>query len=308
MASVCAAVPLAARRAQSFDARAAAPSTVEGQQPPAQQPPAQQPPSQNPPGAQTPQPPVIKARINAVSVDVIVTSSKSGEPVLDLNRDDFEVREDGKPQKVETFQVIKLDNVTQALDPVAPRAITSTYDEEREARQPDVRLFVLFLDDYHVRRGNDLVVRKPLTDFIENQLGPKDMIAVMYPLTPVTALTFTRNHDSVVKAIEKFEGRKYNYEPRNEFEERYAYYPTATVEEIRTEVTLSALKGAAIKMGGMREGRKSIILVSEGFSSTLPPQLSDPSAAMPGFGNPYRGRDLGHQPIRASIRSGSSIP
>src|SRR5438876_6220721 len=90
MASVCAAVPLAARRAQPFDARAAAPSRVEGQQPPAQQPPAQQPPaqqppSQNPPGAQTPQPPVIKARINAVSVDVIVTSSKSGEPVLDLN-------------------------------------------------------------------------------------------------------------------------------------------------------------------------------------------------------------------------------
>src|SRR5437867_1203260 len=136
MASICAAVPLAARRAQPFDARAVAPSTVEGQQPP----------SQNPPGAQTPQPPVIKARINAVSVDVIVTSNKSGEPVLDLNRDDFEVREDGKPQKVETFQVIKLDNVTQALDPVAPRAITSTYDEEREARQPDVRLFVLFLD------------------------------------------------------------------------------------------------------------------------------------------------------------------
>ena len=310
MASICAAVPLAARRAQPFDARAAAPSTVEGQQPPAQQPPAQQPPSQNPPGAQTPQPPVIKARINAVSVDVIVTSSKSGEPVLDLNRDDFDVREDGKPQKVETFQVIKLDNVTQALDPVAPRAITSTYDEEREARQPDVRLFVLFLDDYHVRRGNDLVVRKPLTDFIENQLGPKDMIAVMYPLTPVTALTFTRNHDSVVKAIEKFEGRKYNYEPRNEFEERYAYYPTATVEEIRTEVTLSALKGAAIKMGGMREGRKSIILVSEGFSSTLPPQLSDPSAAMPGFGNPYRGRagvDVPNDPRVDSQRFFNSV-
>src|SRR5439155_961094 len=183
-------------------------------------------------------------------------------------------------------------------------------DEEREVRQPDVRLFVLFLDDYHVRRGNDLVVRKPLTDFIENQLGPKDMIAVMYPLTPVTALTFTRNHDSVVKAIEKFEGRKYNYEPRNEFEERYAYYPTATVEEIRTEVTLSALKGAAIKMGGMREGRKSIILVSEGFSSTLPPQLSDPSAAMPGFGNPYRGRagvDVPNDPRVDSQRFFNSV-
>ena len=44
---------------------------------------------------------------------------------------------------------------------------------------------MILLDDYHVRRGNDMAVRKPLIDFIENQLAPADMVAVMYPLTPV---------------------------------------------------------------------------------------------------------------------------
>jgi VWFA-related protein len=287
------------------------------QNPPAQNPPAQNPPAQNPPaqpqGQQPPvrtaQPPVIRSRVNFVSVDVIVTNGKSGEPVLDLKQEDFDIREDGKPQKVEQFQVIRLDNVAQAEQP-APRDILSSYDEEREAQRPDVRLFVLFLDDYHVRRGNDLSVRKPLIDFIERQLGPNDMMAVMYPLTPVTALTFTRNHGSAISAIEKFEGRKYNYEPRNEFEDRYAYYPAQTVENIRNEVSLSALKGAAIKMGGMREGRKSIILISEGFSSTLPPQLADPSAAMPGFNNPYRGRagvDLPNDPRVDSAKFFNSV-
>jgi hypothetical protein len=53
-------------------------------------------------------------------------------------------------------------------------------DEEREAARPDVRLFVILLDDYHVRRGNDMAVRKPLTEFIETQLDPADMVAVMY--------------------------------------------------------------------------------------------------------------------------------
>ena len=51
---------------------------------------------------------------------------------------------------------------------------------------------------------------------------------------------------------------------------------------------MGALKGAAVKLGGLREGRKAIIFVSEGFTATLPPQLNDPVAAMPGLGNSAR--------------------
>src|SRR5260221_400553 len=228
-------------------------------------------------------PPVIRSGINFVSVDVIVTDKKSGEVVLDMKQDDFEVREDRKPQKVESFDIVKIDALSNGG--IAPKEIRSTYDEESAAREPNVRLFILLLDDYHVRRGNDLAVKRPLVDFVQNQLAPQDMVAVMYPLTPVTALTFTRNHNSLVEAINHFEGRKGMYEPRNEFEERYAYYPTQTVENIRNDVTLGALKGAAVRLGGMREGRKSIIFVSEGLTSTVPAQLNDPIAAMPGVGN-----------------------
>ena len=252
------------------------------QPPPAQQPPAQQPPpAQPPPGTPEPQrPPVIRSGINFVSVDVIVTDKKSGELVLDMKRDDFEVREDKKPQRVDTFEVVKIDELSTAG--ITPKEIRSMYDEESEARQPNVRLFVMLLDDYHVRRGNDLAVKRPLIEFVQNQLAPQDMVAIMYPLTPVSALTFTRNRDSLIGAINHFEGRKGLYDPRNEFEERYAYYPAQTVENIRNDVTLGALKGAAVKLGGMREGRKSIIFVSEGFTSTLPAQLNEPVAALPG--------------------------
>jgi VWFA-related protein len=253
------------------------PSAVEGQ------PPAQQPPPQPPPASQPQRPPVIRSGINFVSVDVIITDKKTGEVVLDMKQDDFEVREDKKPQKVETFDIVKIDELTSGA--TVPKAIRSMYDEESEARQPNVRLFVLLLDDYHVRRGNDMAVKRPLIEFVQNQLAPQDMLAIMYPLTPVTALTFTRNRDSMIAAINKFEGRKGLYEPRNEFEERYAYYPAQTVENIRNDVTLGALKGAAVKLGGMRDGRKSIIFVSEGFTSTLPAQLNDPVAAMPRIGN-----------------------
>ncbi|HMF62100.1 MAG TPA: VWA domain-containing protein, partial [Vicinamibacterales bacterium] len=58
------------------------------------------------------------------------------------------------------------------------------------------------------------------------------------------------------------------------------------------EITMGALKGAAVKMGGLREGRKSIIFVSEGFTAMLPTQLQNPVASQPGLGNPYS-RDAG---------------
>ena len=149
-----------------------------------------------------------------------------------------------------------------------------------------MRLFVLLLDDYHVRRGNDMAVRKPLAEFIANQLDPADMVAIMYPLTPVADIHFSRNRSAAISAINSFEGRKFNYQPRNAFEEQYAYYPAATVERVRNQVTMGALKAAAVRLGGLREGRKAVIFVSEGFTATLPAQLNDPVAAMPGVGNP----------------------
>jgi VWFA-related protein len=266
--------------------------TVGAQQPaepsrPAQQapPPAPQPADQEPPRSQ--QAP-IRSSINFVRVDVIVSDNK-GQPVGDLKAEDFSVTEDGKPQKVESFSVIRIDNTTQATDrPMS--SIRNDYDEEREAARPDVRLFVILLDDYHVRRGNAMGVRKPLFDFIQNQLGPADMVALMYPLTPVSDIRFSRNKGALMGAIEQFEGRKFDYRPRNPFEEQYAFYPAATVERIRNQITMGALKAAAIRMGGLREGRKSVIWISEGFTATLPPQLNDPVASMPGLNNPARGR------------------
>ena len=250
-----------------------------------QQPPPPPPAGQNPQDQQ--RQPTFRSGINFVRVDVIV-SDKDGNPLLDLKPEDFAVTEDGHPQKVEQFQLIRIDPLDQVEGPTnsEPR---SAIDEEREASRPEVRLFVILLDDYHVRRGNDMSVRKPLIDFIENQLAPADMVAIMYPLTPVNDISFTRNKARLVSAIQNFEGRKFNYTPRNMFEEQYTFYPAAVVERVRNQVTMSALKAAAYRLGALREGRKSIIFVSEGMTELLPAQLNDPIAEMPGLRNPNRG-------------------
>ena len=245
------------------------------QTPPAQTPPAAQPPPDSP--AQGDQLPVFRTDINFVRVDVIV-SDKQGNPIHDLRQEDFEVTEDGKPQTVQTFKLI---NVTQdaGIGTEPPREVRNTIEEQSEAARDDVRLFAIFLDDYHVRLENSMRAREHIARFVENQLQPRDMAAVMYPLWSINDVLLARNRRQLASAIREFKGRKYDYTPINEFEERYVrYVSTVEAERIRNQVTLSALKGLIIKLGGLREGRKAILLISEGFTNSLPAQMNAPIA------------------------------
>ncbi len=273
--------------ALSVAPRAQQPAPAQGQ-PPAEPPQQGQAPADQPQPADQPKP-VFRTGINFVRVDVIATD-KRGDPVLDLTQTDFEVSEDGAAQTVEQFKLIKSDGQVRAGDE-PPRTIRSQYDEESEAQRDDVRLFVIFFDDYHVRLGSSLGVRQPLANFISS-LGPNDLVAAMYPLSPLETVAFTRDHDKIARAAMKFEGRKFDYRPRNELEEKYANYPAETVERIRTQVTLSALRGLSTRLGGLREGRKAVIVVSEGYTYMLPPQKRDAVASMPGLGNPNRNNPL----------------
>ena len=265
------------------------------QPPPTAPPPGQQlppkpeakPPAGDPAQAGQPQKgqaPVFRAGVNVVRVDIIVTD-RQGNAVTDLTQSDFDVLEDGKPQAINLFRLINSDG-EPAPGAEPARAIRTMHDEEVEAARDDVRLFVIFLDDYHVRVDNAMRVRDPLVQFLRTQLGPLDMVAIMYPLTPVTALSFTRDREALVQAVRKFEGRKFNYAPRNAFEGEYAHYPMQIVETLRNQVTLSALEGLPVRLGSLREGRKAVILVTEGFVGLLPAQTSGSMRGMPGVANP----------------------
>jgi VWFA-related protein len=255
------------------------PAPAGAQSPPAQTGQPAQPPQTPAPNAPAAQSPTFRGGINFVRVDAIVTDKK-GQPITDLKQSDFEVLEDDKPQSIQQFRLVTVDGNRTAGDP-PPRQIRNRDDEELEAARDDVRVFVLFLDDYHVRRANSISIREPLTRFIKNQLGPNDMVAVMYPLTPVQDVSFTRHFDSVLTAIDHFEGRKYDYTPRNQFEANYARYPAQAVEDIRNQVVMGALEGLAVRLGSLREGRKTVVYVGEGLTVMLPPQMQKPDATGP---------------------------
>ncbi len=216
------------------------------------------------------QPPIFRTGINFIRVDVIVTDD-DGNHVRDLEAADFQVFEDGEPQTIESFQRVEITGVP-APDAEPARAIVNNYDEEREAQRTDTRIFVVFFDDYHVRWSNGVRAGRALADFLRTSLNPTDMVGIMHPLTPLSEVRVTRNHEAVIEAAENFYGRKFDYEPTNMFEQRYAHYPTEVVERLRNEVSLSALEGLMVRLGSLREGRKNVLLISEGYSNYVPPQ------------------------------------
>lgn len=257
-------------------------------QAPATQTPTPQAPAPPDAAAQTPPaPPSFRTDINFVRVDVLV-SDRQGNPVGDLRQQDFEITEDGKPQTIQTFKLINISEgggATPGMDPARP--IRNAIDEQSEAARDDVRLYAVFLDDYHVRLENSVRAGEPIARFIENRLQPADMVGIMYPLWSLNDVLLSRDRSEVAGAIRTFRGRKYDYTPRNLFEERYAnQVSTMEAERIRNQVTMSAIKGLIVKLGGLREGRKAIILVSEGFTNSLPSQAQDPIAAAPGMPGP----------------------
>jgi len=190
------------------------------------------------------------------------------------------VIEDGKPQTVDSFKLIRVDGNPKPNE-APPRAIRSRDDEEAEAARDDVRVFVIFLDDYHVRAANAMRMRDILTRFVNVQLRPMDLVAIMYPLTPVSVMSFSRNFDSIANAVQKFEGRKYDYRPRNSVEEQYSRYPAEVIEQLRNDVVMGALKGLSVRLGSLRDARKSVIYVSEGLTVSLPPAMRRQNAEQP---------------------------
>src|SRR5213078_2785546 len=109
-------------------------------------------------------------------------------------------------------------------------------------------------------------VREALTSFVDRDLRPRDLVAVLKPLDSLLTIRVTRDRDAVRHAIETFDGRKGDYEPRNAFERDFIAGAPARVDQVRAQVATSALNALAVHIGKLNDGRKSILLVSEGFA------------------------------------------
>jgi VWFA-related protein len=216
----------------------------------------------------------FRGRVDVVSVDAYVTD-KLGQFVTDLTAADFEIKERGKLQSIDTFKFVRLDQPAGSVPTLSPTE--SDQDISTQAARDDVRLFVIFLDDYHVQRLNSEKARDRIARLV-SQINPRDLVAIMYPTTSVDSLAFSHDRTEQVNAIKRFVGRKYDYFPMNQFEENYQCAVPQMQETIRAEVTYSALATLSAHLGALTDRRKTVVDVSEGPTGSLPPWVVLPSS------------------------------
>lgn len=248
-------------------------------------------------GQQAETPPTFRTDASYVLTDVFVTAD--GKPVTDLTAADFEVREDGVVQAIRSFEAVRHD-----LRPAVglPRRNPATVAEsEAMAADPRRRVFVVFLDTYHVDRADAMWVRKRLIEFFKDSLGPDDLIAYMTPHMSGADISFSTSTDPILAYLDA--------NPVWGVADESAFTETDVVEKdlstcflkdgeawmalrsrLREQKSIQSLRGLVSHLDGLRESRKAVIAVTAGWRlfRDNPTRMSDRANA---------GRIKGFDPI-----------
>jgi VWFA-related protein len=229
--------------------------------------------SRQDPPTQPPRPPTFRAGTDLVRVDVTVIDRR-GNPVTSLTAADFEVRDNGVPQEVTSFKLVEATGV--APDDDVSLEIRHPGHAAAEAARDDVRVFLIFWDEYHISPFvSALRARDDLTRIVLNAFGATDLVAIMDPLLTIEAIRFTRDRRNLAEQIRKLVGRRgVYYPPRSGIEDAHIMN-MRNIERIRSEVSMSAIKAGAVHLATLREGRKSLVVVSEGLGPGSPDRMTD---------------------------------
>ena len=231
------------------------------------QPPAPQPPT-----------PTFRTEANYVRVDIYPTKDEA--PVTDLSQADFEILEGGAPQKIEQFEHITI----RASGPQDTRMEPNTVRESLAMAQSSrARLIVLFLDTYHVEIDGSHAIRKPLVDALDKLIGQDDLVAVMTPEMSASDITFARKTTTIDGFLTRYWrwGERSRLVPADPVDEQYgSCYPNMSqesgcadqngiaaemIDRRHEKLVLDALEDLVGYLHGVREERKAILAISDGW-------------------------------------------
>lgn len=127
--------------------------------------------------------PSFSVSVNLVQVDAVVTDSQ-GHAVRDLQKDDFEILEDRKPQTITNFAWVEVAPVevtppSSAPSPGGAASRPAAAPPARIAQKNDIRRgIVLMLDDTSLNEQELTPILPDLHRFVSDQVQPGDEIAV----------------------------------------------------------------------------------------------------------------------------------
>jgi VWFA-related protein len=242
--------------------------------------------------------PVFKANTEAVVVDVVVTKGND-EAVLNLQKGNFQVMEDGKPQAVDLFE----EHTAASKPPAAQPQMPANVFTNQPAAPPGDSVNVLLLDTLNTPKPDQAFVHQQILNFLKNMqpgtrvaifaLGSKlryiqgftddpallrvalnDKKSGAKPDTTPASRTHQDDVDDAdhIKTMEMMNGGHMTAgtEAMQEAQADFAGYQGGQA----IEMTLAALRHLALYLAGV-PGRKNLIWFSSNFPITVFPAATE---------------------------------
>lgn len=226
--------------------------------------------------------PVFRSDANFVLVDAY--PMKDGKVVTNLEKGDFDIFEDGKPQKVESFELVKVEPFTPENEKRDP----NTQEEGNElAADPKNRVFVIYLDALNVSVEGAHAARQPLVQMLNRIMSPTDLFGVMSPDMRPRDLVFGRKVQTTEDMLTKYwpwgQRNSILRTPQEGAMEQCTIDPKTgkpfyvmegaaqrrmmdvLVDRSREDRVLTHLEDLVTYLGGIRETRISLVVFTEGW-------------------------------------------
>ena len=239
-------------------------------------------------------PPVFRTDTNFVQVDAY--PMKDGRIVTNLEKGDFEILEDGKPQKIESFELVKMEPFTPDGEKRDPNTVG---EANEQAADPKNRVFVVYLDTPHVSIAGAHSTRAPLVQALNRIMAPNDLFAVVTPDTRPSGMSFGRKltttedmltrywpwgvRDSILRTPQEAALEPCTIDPKTgqdmgvDDDGISRKMIDVLIDRQREDRVFAHLEDTIDYLGVIRETRKSFVIFTEGWRLFRPdPALTAP--------------------------------
>jgi VWFA-related protein len=152
---------------------------------------------------------------NVVVVNVTVLD-RNGKPIENLSKDDFELFEDGKLQKLQAVDFQHLNNTalpppSATQEPAAPpkgynpAAEKAALNSSMLSKYQDRRLIVMLFDFSSMQPAEQMRAKQAAIKFLTTQMTASDTVSIMiFGTTLQTVQDFTSDRDLLIATVNKF--------------------------------------------------------------------------------------------------------
>ena len=214
--------------------------------------------------------PVFRGGTHFVRVDAY--PAQNGKIVEGLKPEDFEILEDGKPQKIESFDFIEFDGLSPEAARRDPVNQQSGYDL---AADPRYRVFVVYVDMALSKSAGPFSsmvnlphIQQPLVNFFERVVGPQDLYGFLTTRNSVKDLVLAQKTTVTVSQIKDL--WRANVIDRDEADEVLGFCDGVDISKeddpmkvrFRADATYTNLMDLVRQLGSVRQERKNLVLVT----------------------------------------------